>query len=148
LEVLHYWQEQCLEWCYARVEPGRFGDQKYLDAWPEQFPAAVHILRQTDKTLAPWNASSFAERGPLRPVLYHFQGFRLIAGRTACSVGYRLSVPVRELYRRYTRELGGVVDDLESRGIKVTRVPRPPGLRQILRDWRDRLTGRAYWGQI
>ena len=148
LEVLHSWQAQCLEWCYARYEPGRFGDQKYLDDWPQKFPAAVHVLRQTDKTLAPWNASFFAARGPLRPVLYHFQGFRLVAGRLAGSVGYRLSAPVRELYARYTRELGSAVDELESRGIVVARVPRPPGLRQVLRDLRDRLTGHAYWSRI
>lgn len=148
LEVLHSWQEQCLEWCYARYEPDRFGDQKYLDAWPDKFPTAVHVLRQTSKTLAPWNASYFAARGPLHPVLYHFQGFRLVAGRLAGSVGYRLSAPVRELYQRYTRELGRVVDELESRGIAVARVPRPPGLRQVLRDLRDRLTGNAYWSRI
>lgn len=148
LRVLRDWQAQCLEWCFNRFEPDRFGDQKYLDAWPAKYPEAVHILRQTDKTLAPWNASMFAARGLLAPVLYHFQGFRLVDGRIAGSVGYRLSAPVRALYARYGGELGAVVDDLEKRGIAVARLPRPPGLMQKLRDLRDRLTGHAYWSRI
>jgi hypothetical protein len=31
------WRGQCLEWCYYRVEANRFGDQKYLDAWPKAY---------------------------------------------------------------------------------------------------------------
>lgn len=34
---LQKWSEQCLEWCYNRQEPNRFGDQKYLDAWPKAY---------------------------------------------------------------------------------------------------------------
>lgn len=31
------WRDQCLDWCYYKVEPDRFGDQKYLDAWPGKY---------------------------------------------------------------------------------------------------------------
>lgn len=149
LKVLRSWQDQCVEWCFARYEPGRFGDQKYLDEWPVKFADEVHILQQADRTLAPWNASYFAARGPLRPVFYHFQGFRLVKGRTVvCSLAYRITAPVRKLYEAYIVALGGEVDSLEERGIRVVRLPRPPGLRRILRDWRDALRGEAYWGRI
>lgn len=149
LEVLRSWQAQCMEWCFARFEPGRFGDQKYLDEWPRKFADAVHILEQTDKTLAPWNAASFAARAPLAPVFYHFHGLRLVKDRQVlCCVGYRISAPVRELYGNYVRTLGSLVDGLEGRGIRVPRLPRREDLGQFLYDLRDTLRGRNYWSRI
>ncbi len=41
LAVLADWRARCLEWCHDRLEPDRFADQKYLDAWPERFGRAV-----------------------------------------------------------------------------------------------------------
>jgi len=38
---LERWREQCLEWCFDRFEPGRHGDQAYLDEWPELFDVTV-----------------------------------------------------------------------------------------------------------
>ena len=149
LEVLHSWQEQCLEWCFARYEPGRFGDQKYLDDWPMTFSQSVHIVKQTEKTLAPWNASWFAARGALSPVFFHFQGMRLVRDRQVlCSTGYRIDATVRSIYYHYLAALSKVLDELEAQGLRVVHIPRPPGLRQKLRDMRDRLSGTAYWSQV
>src|SRR5512146_2759101 len=80
-KVMRWWQERCMEWCYARVEAGKFGDQKYLDQWPALFGAEVHILSQKEKTLAPWNVAYYEKlgHGKLSPVFYHFHGLRILS---------------------------------------------------------------------
>ena len=71
-----HWEGRCIEWCFARSEPGRFGDQKYLDIWPIEFPKIVHVSNQKDSFQAPWNAKSFP---PSAAVTFHFHGLRLMA---------------------------------------------------------------------
>lgn len=73
--VLDWWQKRCIEWCYAKYEDGKFGDQLYLNKWGELFPDKVHILSYGGYTLAPWNI----QRYPCSDAfLYHFQGLRLL----------------------------------------------------------------------
>jgi hypothetical protein len=61
LRVLRWWHERCLEWCYLRLEDGKFADQKYLDDWPRQFEG-VHVLRHKGGGAAPWNLDAFEVR--------------------------------------------------------------------------------------
>ncbi len=83
LVALDWWGERCLEWCYDRNEPGRFGDQKYLDDWTERFEG-VHVLQHRGGGVAPWNIQMatlvnvgghiMVNGTPL--VFYHFHNFR------------------------------------------------------------------------
>ncbi len=58
LKALHWWRERCLEWCYAKYEDGKFGDQLYLNDWTERFEG-VHVLRHLGGGLAAWNIQQY-----------------------------------------------------------------------------------------
>jgi hypothetical protein len=105
-ECLEWWRTRCNEWCYDRCEEGRYGDQKYLDDWPERFSGVV-VLQYVGLGLAPWNLRShkFTKRGacvlvnrqPL--VFYHFHSFLIAPG----SDEFRLVHPNYLVGRRETR---------------------------------------------
>ena len=52
-KILNWWAERCAEWCFARVEDGKFGDQKYLD----QFPAmGAKVITNPGVGMGPWSS--------------------------------------------------------------------------------------------
>ena len=117
LQCLNWWRERCIEWCYDRVEDGRFADQKYLDDWPTRFPGVV-VLQHKGAGLAPWNVENYSlrlENGQVlvdsQPlVFFHFHGVKRI-GRLLIDpnlAGYEVHIDslLKEyIYRPYTREL-------------------------------------------
>lgn len=86
LACLSRWREQCIEWCYYRLEDGKMGDQKYLDEWPNHY-ATCHILENLGAGVAPWNYAKYSfsreasgkitvDGVPL--IFYHFHQFQLL----------------------------------------------------------------------
>ena len=114
--VRRWWQERCLDWCFDRYEPGRFGDQMYLDQWPGLFPEAVHILHRMEATQAPWNRERF---GYVDPVIYHFQGFRRIAADTMLLFyGFSVPLQLRTPYVAYLEAFAQALATLRRAGFE------------------------------
>ncbi len=82
-QILQWWRERCIEWCFFRYEDGKLGDQLYLNDWPERF-SKVRVLHHRGGGVAPWNVDQYQmqkKKGGLfindQPVIfYHFHAFR------------------------------------------------------------------------
>jgi hypothetical protein len=136
LKVMKWWQDRCIEWCFDRNEDGKFGDQKYLDQWPVLFSNEIHILRQVDKTLAPWNVDHFLSKNPndLTPVFYHFQSFRVVGDKQArLYVGVKISENAQRFYKAYLSAIGRQIKFMQTNGIALSKMPEPIRRFNILR---------------
>lgn len=129
--VLGRWREQCLEWCYDRVEDGKFADQGYLDEWPGL--PGVRVIENPGVDLAPWNVMQYEIDLKANPptidgqplVFYHFQGFKSV-GPGLWDLGPDAYGPIRGrlrswLYGGYLRELRAAQRAIESRAPSTSR---------------------------
>ena len=106
------WENQCLEWCFSRVEDGKFGDQKYLDDWPERFSSLVHVLNNKGSALAPWNATLFSYKDA---TFYHFHGLKIISKKKIQIGSYSLPISLKQnVYRPYSKDLKNAINLLDS----------------------------------
>lgn len=111
LLILDKWRKQCINWCYARHEDGKFGDQKYLDEWPLAYPN-IHILKHQGGGIAPWNLTRYCftndgnsitgkERKTgikFKVVFFHFQYVKFLSDGL-CDIGwYFISSEVRRIF--------------------------------------------------
>jgi len=83
LACLDTWRRQCVDWCFDHVEPGRYGEQKYLDDWPNRFPG-LHVIQHRGANVAPWNLDRAeisqdgdeVRVGDQRLLFFHAHGFQ------------------------------------------------------------------------
>lgn len=103
--VRQKWQKQCLDWCFARAEEGRFGDQKYLDDWPYLFESLVNIASPASRFQGPWNAKCYPYS---EAITFHFHSLRLAPNKLVLTVarGYNIPRPHRvQVYEHYLNDL-------------------------------------------
>lgn len=112
LSCLTRWKDQCIEWCYYRNEDGKFGDQKYLDAWPELYGKDLAVLDVARSGVAPWNLRNYPSL--VRPynfsdlIFYHYSGFKERPGQnrqyTLAGPGWRINDDIKQqIYQPYIR---------------------------------------------
>jgi len=117
LEIIKWWQDRCIEWCYARFENGKFGDQKYLDDWPQRWSGRVSVLQNKALTLAPWNVNHLCQGEPTG--IYHFHGLRIFnSSRIRLWSGYQISDSNHNrFYGPYVEQLFNSYTTLASIGL-------------------------------
>jgi hypothetical protein len=90
LTVLDWWRKACIAWCYARLEDGKFGDQKYLDDWPARFKG-IHVLKNPGGGVAPWNVQQYdLTQKKCELVFYHFHNVKFLQDNKVDLGYYRL----------------------------------------------------------
>jgi hypothetical protein len=126
MECLRWWRARCIEWCHARLEDGKYGDQKYLDDWPQRFQGVV-VGRHPGVGLGPWNLADagvvrrqgrWTARGqPLVFLHFHSLGRLGRGGFWACDQDYAPGIlTVLDLYCAYGRTLERLDRVAESAG--------------------------------
>ncbi|SFD48728.1 hypothetical protein SAMN05216372_1028 [Pseudomonas straminea] len=160
LHVLNWWVDACLEWCFARCEDGRFGDQKYLDDWLHRF-SGVHSLEHVGGGVAPWNVQQYdflmtpeqkivaCKRATQQQVLlifYHFHGFKFMGDKYVELGCYEMTAKVKRLiYKPYLKHLleieSAISNDVRGAGRINSVTPFHPSLVWGLRLLKRKLVG-------
>jgi hypothetical protein len=84
--ILRWWREKCIDWCYSEPLDGKFGDQGYLNDWPQRFEG-IHVTNHIGIGVAPWNMASYnfsfdTQATPHvdleKIIIFHFHGLKLL----------------------------------------------------------------------
>lgn len=92
LKILQNWRTQCINWCYAYHQDGKYGDQKYLNDWPELYTNNLATVKDPELCLGPWNIiqyqiklvhvkpklNRYFSNQLKEPVFYHFHGLKIL----------------------------------------------------------------------
>ncbi|MDN5249913.1 glycosyl transferase [Betaproteobacteria bacterium LSUCC0117] len=117
--VLKKWQDECIDWCSEIPEKNKFGDQKYLDKWPEEYGDNIHILQDKELLLAPWNQTRLPYGNA---VCFHFHQFRLL-GKQFVFGGYRTLSNVKEIiYKSYLMDIAEALRLLKPYKLKIYQI--------------------------
>ena len=159
LDALQWWRDRCIEWCYAKAEDGKFGDQKYLDDWPDRF-AGTHVLQHPGAGLAPWNIQQYhislengkpmiinkVSKNKFPIIFYHFHGVKFYTDNiiSCCGPIYEITQNVKKtLYYPYFENLLSQERKLNSLGVTFNpngAKSKAPKKNQILLDFvKDRM---------
>lgn len=141
-ECLNWWKNECLKWCYSKLEDGKYGDQKYLDYMEDMF-GHVHAIENRGVGIANWNqeqykydASNYTlkHEGKVWPIVFfHYNGVnvKIEDNQLVFVISKYLIKSVRNLFIKeyaelltevYNKYLGVKVEGYEIRPQNKTKV--------------------------
>ncbi len=133
LQILKDWRKQCLDCCTNKPDGVSFGDQLYLNEWPDRYNG-IYIVENEGIDVAPWNVNNYSvcktsetaysvERDGIKTELfmYHFHAISFVSKHI---VSLNLWNPKARsetrdlfaLYREYIteyRQQQGIIDRIE-----------------------------------
>jgi hypothetical protein len=127
LACLHWWRDRCIEWCYDRIEDGKYADQYYLDDWPKLFNG-VYEFTHHGANVGAWNVQDYhfslrdsqvyADNDPV--IFYHFHNFKKITKyiyKTGLELSMKFPNPILKKYvfKNYIEHL-----ERSSKGLNLT----------------------------
>ncbi|MGB4839012.1 MAG: glycosyltransferase [Saprospiraceae bacterium] len=145
-KILSDWASDCMKWCYNRHENGLFGDQKYLDYWPEKY-LGIHEINNFGAGIAMWNIQQYkiSSGGDLMfkqnsqkviPVFYHYHYLKLFNNQSV-ELG-RIVIEhslIEYFYKPYIQKLISTeiyLKDAVSWDTKIGKIKPPNGLKHLL----------------
>lgn len=138
------WAKDCIEWCYQRLENGKYADQKYLDYWPDKYPN-LKILIHKGANLAIWNLKNyniklyngkiFVDNDPL--LFYHFAGLKQIQSNKFIThlSSYYVKLQGVVLEKIYIPYLKDIVKLKSKKKIEFKKEMNRPNLVSLLRSF-------------
>lgn len=124
--LLETWRRQCLDWCYARIEGEKFGDQGYLSNWDKDY-SFVHILRHLGGGVAPWNQIQYDIKKDRKNkitinneklVFYHFHSLEIVNNNIISASKHATyiidEVVLRLCYYPYSKALLDTISSLRN----------------------------------
>lgn len=127
MSVLNWWRNACIDWCYAKHEGNRFGDQKYLDDWLTRFEG-VKVLQHLGGGIAPWNVQQYevfikedkiygiekATGKKFEVIFYHFHNLKFLLNNKIDLSNYKLSDKVISIfYKPYIKKIFEIENKLK-----------------------------------
>ena len=128
LNALKWWRDRCIEWCYARYEDGKFGDQLYLNDWTERFEG-VHVMKHLGGGLAAWNVQQYeftkiddklfgkeiSTGNEFEVIFYHFHYLKFLQNGKIELGRRKLSENVINIfYKNYIKELEKISNEISK----------------------------------
>lgn len=157
-KVLDWWCDRCLEWCGEDHVNGLFGDQMYLEDWPERFKS-IHILQHLGGGVAPWNMQQYEfykEKSSVRGrkiddgtlfevVFFHFHAAKIFYKKPIVEFffeGYTIPDTVRKvLQKEYARELCKLAKNISldnPLNLSIMNVSWKTFLHRVWKRWKEK----------
>jgi hypothetical protein len=154
LKCLDDWMNDCINWCYQKIEKTRFADQKYLDYWPDKYKG-VKVIENVGTNVAIWNVKNYKLSFNGKNIMvnnkslifYHFANLKQIDQNLFSTDLSRVFVSLKgvlldRVYKPYAELL--LQNKLDTFQIKAKKDNHVVGFKSMIREFSRKLRAIFY----